>query len=208
MAKKNISLVRRAEKLAALADRLKQAGGRQDAAFCLAFMTDQTRAPAPHEIANALPPGAAVIFRDYGLPNRAATAARLREICAARGLLFIVGADWRLAEQIEADGVHMPSWANAPNNASDMLFTSACHNAADLEFAARRGAHLAFLSPAFATASHPAAAALGPEQFKSLAAAAALPVIALGGITAANGDRLAGPNVVGLAAIGAFLSDR
>lgn len=161
--------------------------------------------PNPEIVARVLPKGAAIILRDYRLPQRAALARRLKSICAARGLLLIIGADPNLAQAVEADGLHMPSWfrpmGGKPNG---MIVTAACHNAEDLREAARRGAHLAFLSPVFPTQSHPGEAHLGAQGFRTTAAASPLPVLALGGVDETNAGSLAGPNVAGFGAIGAF----
>jgi thiamine-phosphate pyrophosphorylase len=85
------------------------------------------------------------------------------------------------------------------------IITVACHDADDLARAARIGADLALLSPAFPTRSHPGAEHLGPARFRALAAASPLPVLALGGVNEENAALLAAKNVAGIAAIGAFL---
>lgn len=193
-------------KLAAAAQSLNQASGVDGAAFCLAFLTDRARAPQPEIIIDALPPGAAVILRDYEAPDRTALAQRLKALCTTRGVLFLVGADLALAQAIGADGVHFPSWANI-RPAPGMIVTAACHSARELEKAAAAGAQLALLSPVFATQSHPGEQTLGAARFKSIARASPLPVLALGGVDETNAGRLAGRNVAGLAAISAFLPD-
>lgn len=172
--------------------------------FSLAFLTDRARAPAPEPILRALPAGAAVIYRDYDDPARGAVAARFREICRARGVLFLVAGDARLARAVGADGLHLPARMLA-GPAPEMMLTAACHDAGELARAAALGAAAAFLSPVFATESHEGAVALGPADFKTLAAAARLPVLALGGVDAANGPLLGGENVAGFGAIGAFV---
>lgn len=98
-----------------------------------------------------------------------------------------------------ADGSPARGGAKRP-----FLLTAACHDAAELARAAAIGADLALLSPVFPTESHPGAEHLGPARFRALAAAASLPVLALGGVDETNAAALAGPNVAGLAAIGAF----
>ncbi len=168
-------------------------------------MTDAARAPRPELIVRALPLGAAVILRDYEAPGRAALAARLAAIARRRGVRFLVGADIALARAVDADGVHLPSWASWPDDTGGLMVSCACHNAEDLDRAARRGANVAFLSPVFPTESHRGAEALGPQKFKALAARAKLPVLALGGVDKRNARAIAAPNVAGLAAIGAFL---
>ena len=59
----------RARKLAAAAAALKHQSG-QTVPFSLAFLTDHTRIAQPEVIARVLPRGAAVILRDYELPQR------------------------------------------------------------------------------------------------------------------------------------------
>ncbi len=196
----------RSAKLAAAAQSLKQASGVSGAAFCLAFLTDRARAPQPEIIIDGLPPGAAVILRDYEAPDRTALAQKLKALCHARGVLYLVGADLALAHAIGADGVHFPSRTNI-RPAPGMIVTAACHSARELEKAAAGGAQLALLSPVFATQSHPGEQTLGAARFKSIARTSPLPVLALGGVDATNTSRLAGRNVTGLAAISAFLPD-
>jgi thiamine-phosphate pyrophosphorylase len=70
------------------------------------------------------------------------------------------------------------------------LVTSSAHGAAELRRAARAGADLAFLSPAFATRSHPDATVLGPLRWGRFSRGAPLPVAALGGISGVSLRRL------------------
>ena len=198
-------LAKRAIKLAAAAQTLKRQSGAA-APFSLAFVTDFARTPDPLKIASILPPKTAVIFRHYEDRKRAALAAALQRICAAQGLFLLIGADPVLAREIGAAGVHLPTWFNTPSERqSDFVYTAACHSSADLARAQKFGVDLALLSPAFPTASHPDQAALGADAFCRRAAAAPMPVLALGGVTEENAHRLAGDNVAGFAAIGAFL---
>jgi thiamine-phosphate pyrophosphorylase len=74
---------------------------------------------------------------------------------------------------------------------------------AELVRARRSGARLVFLSPAFATASHPGAPSLGPIRWAALAGRAGIPVLALGGIDGASIRRL-GRKAQGAGAIGAL----
>ncbi len=173
--------------------------------FSLAFLTDSRRIPNPEIVLRHLPEGMAVILRDYQLPYRAALAQRLKSICDARKLKLIIGGDAALARAIKADGLHIPSWLDPGETDLDgLIVTAACHSERGLDRAADLGADIAFLSPVFPTGSHPGAAHLGPDLFKETAKAAPLPVFGLGGIEATNAAQLAGPNVAGFGAIGAF----
>ncbi len=168
-------------------------------------MTDAARAPEPELVARAMPAGSAIILRDYDLPARRALARRLCAIARSKGVLFLVGEDAALARAIGADGVHLPSWAAAPDNRSGLIVTRACHTERDLLESADRGADIALLSPVYSTGSHVGAPSLGADEFRRLAATAPIPVLALGGVDERNATALAGPNVAGFAAIGAFL---
>lgn len=195
----------RADKLAAAARSLKRQSG-VTAPFSLAFLTDQKRAPQAQQIAAVLPRGAAVIFRDYQHTDRAKLAAQLKSICAARGVFLLIGADLALAKDIAADGVHFPSWYKGDRNVlPGAIKTTSCHSAADLNGVKVADIDIVLLSPALPTASHPGAPALGADKFRKLASKSPRPVLALGGINESNAEQLAGANVAGIAAIGAFL---
>lgn len=155
----------------------------------------------------ALPAGAAVVYRDYDDPDRAFRAAHYAKLCRMAGVRFLVGADAALASSVEADGVHWPARmlrVSILRQAPAVLISAACHTADEIETAAKAGAQIAFLSPVFPTASHPDRPALGVRRLIALAAASPIPVIALGGVDADNAQDLAGRNVAGFAAIGAF----
>lgn len=195
----------RATKLAAAARSLKRQSGAA-APFSLVFLTDQNRAPQVLQIVDALPRGAAVILRDYQHEGRARLAAQMKSICAARGIFLLVSADLALAEDIGADGVHFPSWYEGARNVPPgMITTASCHSVADLSCVKAANIDMVLLSPAFPTASHRGAPALGADNFRKLALKSPRPVLALGGVNQNNADQLAGANVAGIAAIGAFL---
>jgi len=82
------------------------------------------------------------------------------------------------------------------------IITSSAHS-----LRALMGAHhldAVFLSPVFASASHPDAPPLTPVRAAFIAAHAQVPVYALGGITARNAGLLA-PSFSGIAAISSLL---
>ena len=89
-----------------------------------------------------------------------------------------------LTVSVHANRHHdLASWrAQLP---AGVLLGSSCHDQTELQRAAAL-ADYALLSPLLPTASHPEAAGLGWQQFAALASAVALPVFALGGVSAAD----------------------
>lgn len=195
-------------KLAELANRLnsQNAGGLRLPPLVL--VTDTARLPDPLGAAAQLPAGSAVLLRDYNLPTREALALELSALCRQLHLKLLIAGDAALADRAGAVGLHLPErriaearrWRHRPR----WLITAAAHSREALRRAAMAGADAAFLSPVFATRSHPECRPLGPKRFNCLAAQAPLPVYALGGINSHNAVCLLGGSAAGIAAIGAF----
>jgi thiamine-phosphate pyrophosphorylase len=185
----------------------RRAGGRSIPRLWL--FTDARRLPDPRDAVGRLPPGlAGVVLRHDGEPDRAALGRDLARICRRRRLVLVVAGDGRLAASLGA-GVHLRSgrWPDAvrpTGRRRNRLITSSAHSSRDLRRAWRAGADLAFLSPAFPTASHPTAAALGPLRWSRLARASKVPVAALGGMNGASVRRLSRRACGAMGAIGAL----
>ena len=176
------------------------------------LVSDPVRLPDPRRAAARLPRGAGVLARG-AKPEVLAGLARL---CRRRGLVLLVGGDGRAALRHRA-GLHLPDRAAARGalpflaarrgGACWAVLSVAVHGRAGAARGRRLRADLAFASPAFVTASHPGAPALGPLRWSALAAALGRPACALGGIAEATAGRLpwAGPGrAAALAAIGAL----
>lgn len=148
-----------------------------------------------------------VVFRHDNAGNRAAIGHALAKICRARCLKLVVAGDIRLAMALGA-GVHLRAgrWPG-PQAASlrrRRFITSSAHTAADLRRARWANARAIFLSPAFPTASHPGAPALGPARWSALARRAQpAAILALGGMTGHTARALP-PHCAGAGAIGAL----
>ncbi len=177
----------------------------------LIWMTDPDRRADPLATAAALPPGAAVILRNYGCPDRRDLAHDLAALCRRTGVVFIVAGDARLARAVGAGGLHLPEWQarRGPHHwrawrRPGWLVTAAAHSPAALMDARRAGATAALLSPVFPSPSHPARErpALGPLRFTRLVHQSPLPVYALGGIDGARARRLKHSHTAGIAGIG------
>lgn len=186
--------------LAGQARRLNQEVG-SPAIPGLYFFTDPLRAPDPLTIAARLPRGSAVVYRHFGALERARTARRLAAICRARGLVLLIAADPALARRVGAAGVHWPERLLPSRRQGPGLVSVAAHSPAALARAVLFGADCCVLGPVFSTASASGNAPLGLFRASQLARAAAVPVIALGGVNTDTAQRLAGRGFAGLAAV-------
>jgi thiamine-phosphate pyrophosphorylase len=172
----------------------------------LVLMTDDARLPDPLAAARLLPKGAMVIVRSADPAKRAQWACAMVAVARSRGLLVLIANDAALASRCGADGLHL-----SESNAHQAAHWSALRPRWFISAAAHslRAAMLCkfvdaiLLSPVFATASHTDRGALSPVRANTIAHDLAVPIYALGGVTARNASLLHG--FAGIAAIGALL---
>ncbi|MDE0878759.1 MAG: thiamine phosphate synthase [Sphingomonas bacterium] len=152
-------------------------------------MTDERMGDGLWRALRALPPGAGVVFRHYATAPRKRYGLwlRARRIAQARGL-FIVAA----GPMPGADGEHNGHRAT----------TASAHNRR--EAMRKRHAHYLFVSPVFATRSHPGASTLGPATAAAITRRLDVRTIALGGMTARRWRRIRHLGFDGWAAIDAL----
>ncbi len=162
-------------------------------------MTDERLGERLWAALERLPRGGGIVFRHHATPAAARRLLydRVRRVARRRGLVLVLAGSPRLAVAWRADGAHGRSpHARA---ARPLLRTAPVHDARQM--AAARHADLLFVSPVFATRSHPGAGGLGPLRFALLARRARRPVIALGGMDAVRARRI---RAAGWAAIDAW----
>ena len=161
------------------------------------LMTDERQGAALLDAVARLPDGAGIVFRHYSLARaeRRALFERVRESAGLRGLLLLLAGPAAEARRWGADGSH-------GRGGGEGLRTAPAHGPTEIRAAEADGAALIFLSPVFATRSHPGARPLGAAGFDALASGTPLPVVALGGMDAARFDTL--KNGWGWAAIDAW----
>lgn len=131
-----------------------------------------------------LPRGSGLIYRHYHLQPRERRARFRALLRAARrfGHVVVLSGDARTARRRGADGAYGAAGALAFGPRTLRLATA--HSLRELARAGRSRADAVLLSPVFPTRSHPGGRALGPVRWRLMAARSALPVIALGGMTA------------------------
>jgi len=132
--------------------------------------------------------------------------------CRRAGALFLVNHDVGAAVELKADGVHL-GFRSAGVAAAramvgeDMLVGSSTHDLAELDRAILEGADYVTFGPVYETPSK--AGLLEPRGETALAQAAlrsAVPVIALGGVTASHVPALRAAGAAGIACIREILA--
>lgn len=143
-------------------------------------MTDERIGDALIPAIRALPPGAGVVFRHYGLPRaeRHRLFLAVRRVTTARRLRLSV-----------AGGL-----PGAPSHGGRRALTHPVHDQREAVRALRAGATWLFVSPVYSTRSHPGARALGVRRAlavtRGIAAGRPVTIVALGGMTASRWIRL------------------
>ena len=136
----------------------------------------------------ALPKGSGVVFRHYelGQAERRALVEKVRRTASARRLMLVV------AGKGGQHGRHRGA------------ITAPVHSIPERIAAERAGVKLLFVSPVFATNSHPGAKALGRVRCGMMVRGAKAPVIVLGGMNSARARSLSGFGIYGWAGIDAL----
>jgi len=127
-----------------------------------------------------------VLLREPALPVQAAGTLFGQVLAAVRAAdaRLVVSSRHPSAWAAAADGVHLTArdlMAGTQRPAGTWVGASV-HDAAELAQAAALGLDYAVLGPVAATRSHPGAAVLGWQGFRTLASSSAIPLYALGGL--------------------------
>lgn len=160
-------------------------------------MTDERLGDGLWAALKRLPRGSGVVFRHYATEphERGKLFRRVVRLARARGLMVV-----RAGERagIGEDGVHGAGRGRG-------LRTAAAHDRREAVAAVRRGAEVLFVSPVFATRSHPGASGLGSRQARRIVQGLPVVVMALGGMDARRFRGMTGFD--GWAAIDAWGAD-
>ena len=158
------------------------------------LMTDERMGAGLWRALRRMPRGGGVVFRHYATPigERRQLFRRVRAVAQARDLLLVRAGAVPLAGE---QGAHRHRGAG--------LVTWPVHDRQEARAARRHGAALVFISPVFATRSHPGAPALGARRARALASVSSGVRIALGGMDERRYRTLAGFD--GWAAIDAWM---
>ena len=137
-----------------------------------------------------------------------AEAEELLALCRAAGVPFVVNDDVECALAVGADGVHVGQDDMACERARALLGPDAIVGVSTqtVEQAQAAGADYLGVGGVTGTATKPEAGVLAPEEFRAIAAAVDIPVVAIGGVNAATMPRLSELNVDGAAVVSAIFA--
>lgn len=202
--------------LRAIALRLKSSGwGRSSKTplpFCLVWFSDE-HDPLLLQKLERLPTvknnQIAFIFRHYNTPNRVPLGRRFQQMCQARHIDFLWALDQQGVPPLPFDGIHLPERCqqeikNIRRQIPDKIISTSCHSIQSVHDAEVAMADLAFLSPVFATRSHPQARPISIADFQKACRNVDMPVFALGGINLKTLPLLTNSGAQGIGAISAF----
>lgn len=181
----------------------------------LLVLTDRHQAGSRRElaavVAAAVAAGArAVVLREKDLcdDERAEMAWSLRtSLDSAGASLLLAGPDVDRARMFGAAGVHLGATDRWPTSGHGLVVGRSCHTAEEVAGAAGAGADYVTLSPVFPSPSKPGyGPPLGLDGLASVVEAASVPVVALGGITAATAGACFAAGAAAVAVMGAVMS--
>ena len=135
-----------------------------------------------------------------------AEARQLAALCHARQIPFVVDDNVDIALAAGADGVHVGQSDLAARRARallgpDKILGVSAHNAAEALAAQADGADYLGCGAAFVTGTKLDAHPVSAETMRAVTAAVDIPVVAIGGISAANISQLNGRGLAGVAVI-------
>ena len=140
-----------------------------------------------------------------------AEAERLKTLCAQRGIPFVVNDSVEIALQCGADGVHVGQSDIRGRDiraiiGADKILGISAGTVAEAVAAEKAGADYIGVGAVFPTGTKKNATPMTMEQLKEIVSSVSIPVVAIGGIGAANILQLCGSGVDGVAVVSAIFA--
>ncbi|MBQ8144298.1 MAG: thiamine phosphate synthase [Butyricicoccus sp.] len=138
-------------------------------------------------------------------------AARLKTLCAAYRVPFVVNDSVEIALDIDADGVHVGQSDIKGRDILEMIGTDkilgiSAGTVEEAQAAERAGADYIGVGAVFGTSTKKNARTMTVECLREIAESVTIPVVAIGGIGAGNIAQLAGSGVDGVAVVSAIFA--
>tara|TARA_B100000795_G_scaffold167214_1_gene125814 strand:+ start:35 stop:589 length:555 start_codon:yes stop_codon:yes gene_type:complete len=149
----------------------------------------------------------AIIYRNYEVEYDEKLILNIKETCKKYKKKFFLSNNLKLAVNLNLDGVYLPSFNktlnfNKESFKKEFLIIGSAHSIKEIRIKEKQGAALIFLSPLFQTKKNKQF--LNPLRFNLLASKTKKKIIALGGITHLNYQKLNLVNSYGFAGISYF----
>ena len=185
----------------------------QKSDLLLYAITDRSRLKEHETLAmqveQALKGGATMVqLREKDLPTEelAGEALELQALCRAYGVPFLINDHVALAKEIDADGVHvgqddMPADAVRRLLGPDKIIGVTAKTPEQARLAEAQGADYLGSGAVFGSSTKTDARPMTMELLREITASVEIPVVAIGGITAANAAELQGSGVAGAAVV-------
>ena len=138
-------------------------------------------------------------------------AARLKTLCAAHRVPFVVNDSVEIALAIDADGVHVGQSDIRGRDiraliGPDKILGISAGTVGEAQAAERAGADYIGVGAVFGTSTKKNARTMSVEHLREIAESVTIPVVAIGGIGAGNITQLAGSGVDGVAVVSAIFA--
>jgi len=148
-----------------------------------------------------------IIFRNYKEKYDKNKILLFKEFCKKHKKPFFLANDVKLAINLNLDGVYIPAFnkdlsLRKYNRKKQFLILGSAHNIPEIKIKERQGVNIIFLSPIFKTKNYKKG--LEIIKFNILSMKSNKKIIALGGITKKNINRLKIANAYGFSGISYF----
>jgi len=150
-----------------------------------------------------------IIYRNYDSEDSLKTVIKLKNYCKKKGYKFFLSNNVKLSINLNLDGAYIPSFNKSINHLSyskskNFLLLGSAHNNKEIKIKERQGVSILFLSSVFKKNKN----YLGINKFRLLSNLTDKKIIALGGITTKNLNKLNLVNCDGYAGISFFQKKR
>ena len=168
------------------------------------------------QVKKALDGGATFVqLREKNLDREVflAEAKEIQKLCKEYGVPFVVNDEVSIAQDIDADGVHvgqsdMEAMDVRKILGPDKIIGVSAQTVEQAIIAEKHGADYLGVGAVFTTGSKDDADDVSHETLKAICEAVSIPVIAMGGITKDNVAELAGSGICGVAVISAIFGQK
>lgn len=138
-------------------------------------------------------------------------AMQIKNLCARYEVPFIINDNVFLAQETDADGVHlgqndMDAGSARARLGPDKIIGVTARTVQQALAAQAQGADYIGTGAVFATATKQDAQVIGPKQLKGICNAVTIPAVAIGGITGENMAELSGSGICGIAVVSALFA--